>query len=115
MKNFYILLTAADIELIWCDAYEGQDALMNDLRMAIVDKKKHVVCKLGLITSCSMHVGKDNNTVILNRTPSKQDHQHYPCWYYVHLVEGESMSETHKQFLNQLAKVSTTICHGVKR
>jgi hypothetical protein len=102
---FYIALTMANIELIWCDEYEGQDAFTHPIYDHIVNRSKWMIDN-NFIDFYAWRKHKEDNTIVYNTTASKVGQSVFPRRYYVRVVDpGESTTESRYNILVKCVEV----------
>jgi hypothetical protein len=103
--RFYIVLTKANIELIWCDEYDGQDAFTHPIYDHIINRSKWMV-ENQFIDYYPWRTSKNINKICYNVMPTKLGQPPFPRRYYLRLVDpGESTRESRFQVLDQCVKV----------
>ena len=104
-SRFYILLTKANIELIWCDEYEGQDAFTHPIYDHIVNRSKWMA-ENQFIDFFPWRTSKSINKIRYNVMPTKLGQSAFPRRYYLRLVDpGESNRESRFHVLDQCVQV----------
>ena len=104
--RFYITLTKANIELIWCEEYEGQDAFTHPIYEHIKNRSPWMM-RNRFIAFYSWRQSRDFNFKVLNATPPKIGQSPYPRRYYLRIVDdNESTPESRRKVLLECVNVS---------
>jgi hypothetical protein len=107
---FYIVLTMANTELIWCDEYEGQDAFTHPLYDHIVNRSKWMIDN-NFIDFYAWRKSKEYNDIVYNATTTKVGQSVFPPRYYVRVVDpNESTTESRYRILVKCVEVSIFFC-----
>jgi hypothetical protein len=105
---FYITLTKANIELIWCEEYEGQDAFTHPIYEHIKNRSSWMM-RNRFIGIYPWRQNRDLNFKVLNVTQTKIGQPAYPRRYYLRIVDDddESTPESRRKLLLECVNVST--------
>lgn len=107
LRHFYSLLTKNNAyEVIYCEKYEGQDAFMNPLRVA-VNEHEQWLDSLGIICSMTRVISKTNGRVWLNRDANSAGN-YFPRWIFLRVINNDQDVRRAERMavLNQVAEVS---------
>lgn len=105
--QFYITLTKANVELIWCEEYEGQDAYTHPIYDNIVTRSKWMTDNR-FVGFYSWRTSKESNSIKYNAAATKAGQTVYPRRYYLRIVDTDE-STTHSRYsvLMECVKVRT--------
>lgn len=104
--QFYIVLTKANIELIWCEEYPGQDAYTHPMYEHIQNRTNWMI-ENKFVAVYSWRQSKENNAVTYNTTSNKVGQASYPRRYYIRIVDpNESTPQSRNDILQSCANVS---------
>ena len=108
--HFYIALTLANIELIWCDEYAGQDAYTHPIYDQILHRTKWMK-ENHFIGFYSRRLSKQSsNSILYNAAPAKTGQTNYPRRYYLRIVDpNQSTTYTRQAVLTECVEVSIFI------
>lgn len=102
---FYIVLTLPNIELIWCEENEGQDAYTHPIYEQITNRTNWMI-ENRFFAIRSWRQSRDDNSVVYNRIANRVVNSSYPRRYYLRIVDNnESTHETRKEILEKCAMV----------
>lgn len=101
--NFYIVLTLPNIELIWCEENEGQDAYTHPIYEQIKNRTDWMT-ENKFFAIHSWRRSREDNSVVYNNARVGQGS--YPRRYYLRIVDdNESTPETRNDILQKCAMV----------
>lgn len=104
--QFYIALTMANIELIWCNENIGQDAYTHPIYENITSRSAWMT-KYNFIAFYPWRTSKTSNTIVYNTTSSKAGHSAFARRYYVRIVDpNQSTANSRFDVLMECVKVS---------
>lgn len=99
---FYIALTMANIELIWCDESEGNDAYTHPIYLHIQNRTDWMV-QNRFAGVYSWRQNKQNNETKYNSASTKSA---YPRRYYLRIMDpNESTHQSRYEILQKCAQV----------
>lgn len=93
-----IRLTAAGIELIWFERFQGQDAFSHQIYKDIYSDHCTWATEQGLIAAASWRTSKDDRAPVLNTRASAAG-EVYPRRYYIRVLDQESTVESRRTIL----------------
>ena len=103
---FYIVLTKANIELIWCEEQEGLDAYTHPIYMEIKNRTAWMV-RNRFFAFHSWRQSRQDDSVVYNSTPNRVGHGSYPRRYFLRIIyNDESTRESRYNILKECALVS---------
>ena len=103
--QFFIVLTKANIELIWCEENPYQDAYTHPLYEHIQNRTQWMI-RNRFIAVHSWRAKDNSGGVEFNATSNKVGQAPYPRRYYLRIVDdNESTNSTRRTILDECAKV----------
>ena len=103
---FYIVLTKANIELIWCEEQEGLDAYTHPIYMEIKNRTAWMV-RNRFFAFNSWRQSRQDDSVVYNSTPNRVGQGSFPRRYFLRIMDNdESTHESRYNILKECALVS---------
>ena len=103
---FYIVLTKANIELVWCEEQEGLDAYTHPIYMEIKNRTAWMV-RNRFFAFNSWRQSRQDDSVVYNSTPNRVGQGSFPRRYFLRIMDNdESTHESRYNILKECALVS---------
>ena len=103
---FYIVLTKANIELVWCEEQEGLDAYTHPIYMEIKNRTAWMV-RNRFFSFNSWRQSRQDDSVVYNSTPNRVGQGSFPRRYFLRIMDNdESTHESRYNILKECALVS---------